>query len=120
MCAYLKETNLWLYELLFGHCDQIPERNNLKEALLILAHGFRGFSPLCQGGHGIAAHFMAARKERKKENMREGWMGCGKWGWIRNRMPMLMGFLLPILFHMDPPSVWDSTVHIGSRSSSLS
>jgi hypothetical protein len=34
----------YLYYFFSSHCDKIPDRNNLRDEELILAHDFRGFS----------------------------------------------------------------------------
>jgi hypothetical protein len=51
------------YRLLSHCCDRMPDINNLRKAIFILAHSFRDFSPSWKGGSGRLADIMAGRKQ---------------------------------------------------------
>jgi hypothetical protein len=50
----------------FHRCDKVSDINNLREERFILAHSFRGFSPIKAGRvvRSRVAHIMMARKQR--------------------------------------------------------
>jgi hypothetical protein len=64
------------------NCDQNTQENNLKEERLILAHGFRGFSPWLLGSINLGrtlrpwkcveeedGHLMVDRKQRARKGL---------------------------------------------------
>jgi hypothetical protein len=56
----------------FHYCDKTPDRNNLREERLILAHDFRSFGPPMNGRvwQSKGPHIITARKEGEREKER--------------------------------------------------